>query len=61
MGELFDHGCDALSCVLNTATIACAIQLGTGPLFWFANTLVLSEFYFTLWEQYLIALFLLRL
>ena len=30
LGELFDHGCDALSCVLTTTTIAAAMQLGPG-------------------------------
>lgn len=51
MGELFDHGCDALSCVLTTTTIAAAMQLGPGWAYWALNVSVFGTFYSTIWEQ----------
>lgn len=51
MGELFDHGCDALSCMLTTTTIAAAMQLGAGWWFWALNAAVFGAFYATIWEQ----------
>ena len=51
LGELFDHGCDALSCVLTTTTIAAAMQLGAGWHYWALNVAVFGTFYSTIWEQ----------
>lgn len=51
LGELFDHGCDALSCMLTTTTIAAAMGLGSGWWFWALNTAVFGAFYSTIWEQ----------
>lgn len=53
LGELFDHGCDAVSTVCVTMSVACALSLGTHPnyLFYFyIHTTGL--FYLAHWQTY---------
>ncbi|KAJ3110093.1 hypothetical protein HDU96_006905 [Phlyctochytrium bullatum] len=52
LGELFDHGCDALNTGLGS--IIGATALGVGPSGWLIFTLLstLSNFYLSTWEEY---------
>lgn len=53
MGELFDHGCDAVSTIFLTTSIACALSLGSHPntlFFFFVNNVAL--FYLAHWQTY---------
>ncbi|KAJ3210328.1 hypothetical protein HDU67_005405 [Dinochytrium kinnereticum] len=52
LGELFDHGCDALNTGLGS--IVGANALGVGPSGWLVFTLMstLSNFYLSTWEEY---------
>ncbi|KAL0478993.1 ethanolaminephosphotransferase [Acrasis kona] len=52
LGELFDHGCDALGSLLQTMTIACVLQLGPGWWTFFFLALINFMFYMSIWEQY---------
>lgn len=52
LGELFDHGCDALNTGITTVLMAGMLSLGPS---WGTLTLVLSlmlAFYGTTWEEY---------
>eukprot|EP00163_Fabomonas_tropica_P009100 TRINITY_DN18893_c0_g1_i1.p1 TRINITY_DN18893_c0_g1~~TRINITY_DN18893_c0_g1_i1.p1 ORF type:complete len:398 (-),score=46.47 TRINITY_DN18893_c0_g1_i1:145-1176(-) len=52
LGELFDHGCDALNCTISALTLASTLQLGTT---WWTFMLVffgLFPFWFSTWEEY---------
>eukprot|EP01125_Pyxidicula_operculata_P006739 TRINITY_DN2311_c0_g1_i1.p1 TRINITY_DN2311_c0_g1~~TRINITY_DN2311_c0_g1_i1.p1 ORF type:complete len:175 (+),score=4.50 TRINITY_DN2311_c0_g1_i1:100-624(+) len=52
LGELFDHGCDAMTTVFMTLTVNMSLRLGMG--WWFyTNVLVLMIlFYHSQWEVY---------
>jgi len=53
MGELFDHGCDAVSTIFVTVSISCALSLGSNPnylFFFFINNSAL--FYVAHWQSY---------
>ena len=53
MGELFDHGCDSVSTILVTVSVACAASLGTYKnylFFVFINNT--SLFYLAHWQTY---------
>eukprot|EP01112_Ceratiomyxa_fruticulosa_P011980 TRINITY_DN329_c0_g1_i1.p1 TRINITY_DN329_c0_g1~~TRINITY_DN329_c0_g1_i1.p1 ORF type:complete len:406 (+),score=36.69 TRINITY_DN329_c0_g1_i1:165-1382(+) len=52
LGELFDHGCDAVTTVLSTLTIMGCLQ--TGATFFSLFTLIslMAAFYLTQWEEY---------
>jgi len=52
LGELFDHGCDALTTTLMTLTVLTSMQLGTGYIIYFLLVLSLMVFYFAQWEEY---------
>lgn len=51
LGELFDHGCDAVTTVLGVLTLACTLQVRVDYLIATAVAL-LSAFYLTQWEEY---------
>ncbi|KAF0695090.1 Aste57867_14075 [Aphanomyces stellatus] len=52
LGQLFDHGCDALSALLNTTTASVAFSSGN-TLFSFAGlTGVSVNFFFAQWDEY---------
>lgn len=53
MGELFDHGCDAISTLFLSTSVACALSLGTYPkylFFFFVNNVAI--FYLAHWQTY---------
>ncbi|KAN0061425.1 hypothetical protein ACQY0O_006272 [Thecaphora frezii] len=52
LGELFDHGCDALNTTLEC--VLCAAALNLGRSWWAPASLVatLANFYLTTWEEY---------
>ncbi|XP_066275721.1 cholinephosphotransferase 1-like isoform X2 [Branchiostoma lanceolatum] len=53
LGELFDHGSDAISTVLISVATACAMKLGQTPdLLFFMIFLTSFVFYCTHWETY---------
>lgn len=52
LGELFDHGCDALSCSFSTIVLAASLGLGHSG---YATVLLLTfivPFYTSTWEEY---------
>ncbi|CAF2037645.1 unnamed protein product [Rotaria magnacalcarata] len=53
LGELFDHGCDSVSCVFVTIACCCAVQLGVYPwlMFW-SCVLSYFVFYCAHWQTY---------
>jgi len=52
LGELFDHGCDAVTSSLLTITIASTLQIGNGWLVFFILMVSLSAFYLAQMEEY---------
>ncbi len=53
LGELFDHGCDAVSVVFVSLAIACSLGLGNYPNFlfyFFVNNVFI--FYLAHWQTY---------
>lgn len=53
LGELFDHGCDAISTVFVTVSFAVGMELGNNP--WIMFTMVfigMSAFYTAHWQTY---------
>ncbi|EPQ31580.1 uncharacterized protein PFL1_00913 [Pseudozyma flocculosa PF-1] len=52
LGELFDHGCDAINTTLEC--VLCAAALNLGRSWWAPASLVatLANFYLTTWEEY---------
>jgi len=52
LGELFDHGCDAISTVLITMTMSCVLRIGCGYLFFININFMLIAFYIVQWELY---------
>jgi len=52
LGELFDHGCDAVTTTLMAITCLSSMQIGAG---WYSYFLILVSnvvFFFAQWEQY---------
>lgn len=52
LGELFDHGCDALSTLLQIVTIIAATQLGNTIWGFTVMIIIHATFFFAIWEQY---------
>jgi ethanolaminephosphotransferase len=52
LGELFDHGCDALNTTLATLTAGVPLRSGPGWLSYFSLLSLLVPFYMTQWEEY---------
>eukprot|EP01111_Echinosteliopsis_oligospora_P003002 TRINITY_DN14834_c0_g1_i1.p1 TRINITY_DN14834_c0_g1~~TRINITY_DN14834_c0_g1_i1.p1 ORF type:complete len:376 (+),score=91.83 TRINITY_DN14834_c0_g1_i1:81-1208(+) len=51
LGELFDHGCDAVTTVLQVITISSVLQLDYFVCF-LSGLALMSGFYFAQWEEY---------
>eukprot|EP01133_Synstelium_polycarpum_P004279 gene4279-4995_t len=52
LGELFDHGCDAITTFLVCLTFLTSVQAGVNTASLLNLMLLLVAFYFTQWEQY---------
>lgn len=52
LGELFDHGCDALTTIFVGLSVACTIRIGSQPLVFLLIIMMLVPFYTTQWEEY---------
>lgn len=53
LGELFDHGCDAVSTVFVTVAMCIALQLGQYPWIMFTAVFIgMSAFYVAHWQTY---------
>eukprot|EP00026_Physarum_polycephalum_P010452 Phypoly_transcript_10616.p1 GENE.Phypoly_transcript_10616~~Phypoly_transcript_10616.p1 ORF type:complete len:370 (+),score=45.47 Phypoly_transcript_10616:110-1219(+) len=51
LGELFDHGCDAVTTVVGAITLGCTLGVEK-TLFLVAVMLMMLAFYFAQWEEY---------
>lgn len=51
LGELFDHGCDALTTSFMTITVITSLQAGTTWISYYALMSALVVFFFAQWEQ----------
>lgn len=52
LGQLFDHGCDALSTVFNVLSAAATVQVGAGYRAFIVLSSVSTTFYLAQWEEY---------
>lgn len=52
LGELFDHGCDALNTTLEVVLVAHALNLGRSWWTVASQIATLANFYLTTWEEY---------
>lgn len=52
LGQLFDHGCDALSTVFNVLSAVATVQVGAGYRAFIALSSVSTAFYLAQWEEY---------
>jgi len=52
LGQLFDHGCDAICTVFNVLSAAATCQVGTGLQAYVALSSVCVTFYLAQWEEY---------
>ncbi|KAK3825178.1 MAG: Choline/ethanolaminephosphotransferase [Benniella sp.] len=52
LGELFDHGCDALNTTLEVILAANALQLGQSWWSVLSHLVTLGNFYLSTWEEY---------
>ncbi|KAG2524822.1 hypothetical protein BBO99_00005805 [Phytophthora kernoviae] len=52
LGQLFDHGCDAVCTVFNVLSAAATCQVGAGLLAYVALSSVSIAFYLAQWEEY---------
>ena len=52
LGELFDHGCDALTTIFVGLSVACTLRIGSVPLLFALIMAMLVPFYTTQWEEY---------
>ena len=52
LGQLFDHGCDALCTVFNVLSAAATCQAGPGLLAYIALSSVCITFYLAQWQEY---------
>jgi len=52
LGEIFDHGCDAISTVLITMSMSCVLRIGCGYMFFTNITFMLLAFFIVQWELY---------
>ncbi|CAH0476763.1 unnamed protein product [Peronospora belbahrii] len=52
LGQLFDHGCDALCTLFNVLSAASTCQLGAGLFTYIALSSVSITFYLAQWEEY---------
>jgi ethanolaminephosphotransferase len=52
LGELFDHGCDAMTTVLTALTTGAALRLGSGPITYVNIVVLMSTFYLSQWDVY---------
>uniref|UniRef100_A0A6B2L7B8 Uncharacterized protein n=1 Tax=Arcella intermedia TaxID=1963864 RepID=A0A6B2L7B8_9EUKA len=52
LGELFDHGCDALTTVFLSLVTATALKVGSGPLIYLNVVGLMGTFFLTAWDTY---------
>lgn len=52
LGELFDHGCDALTTIFVGLSVACTLRLGSNPIVFLLIIMMMVPFYTTQWEEY---------
>ena len=52
LGELFDHGCDAIGSMLQTMTVLMVAQMGNSWQTWIVLLAINAMFFFSIWEQY---------
>lgn len=52
LGELFDHGCDALNTTLEVILSAAALNIGTSWWFVISQIATIANFYLSTWEEY---------
>ncbi|TIB02605.1 hypothetical protein E3P92_00920 [Wallemia ichthyophaga] len=52
LGELFDHGCDALNTTLEVILSAAALNIGRGWWLILSQIATLANFYLSTWEEY---------
>lgn len=52
LGEVFDHGCDAINTTLEVLLTAAALNLGMGWWTVASQVFTLANFYLTTWEEY---------
>ncbi|KAJ3370810.1 hypothetical protein GGF31_003836 [Allomyces arbusculus] len=52
LGELFDHGCDALNTTMSVLMVAPALGYGQSPWLLVSLGCTLANFYLTTWEEY---------
>ncbi|RHZ61702.1 hypothetical protein Glove_346g63 [Diversispora epigaea] len=52
LGELFDHGCDALNCTFGSIVLAASLGLGHSEYVVALLLLTIVPFYFSTWEEY---------
>jgi ethanolaminephosphotransferase len=52
LGQLFDHGCDALSTIFNVLSALATVQIGAGIRAYIALSSVSTTFYLAQWEEY---------
>jgi len=52
LGELFDHGCDAMTTVFMTLTLGAVLRIGPTWLIYFNMVLLMTTFFISQWEVY---------
>ncbi|CAG8482114.1 11282_t:CDS:2 [Diversispora eburnea] len=52
LGELFDHGCDALNCTFSSIVLAASMGLGHSEYAMALLPLMIIPFYLSTWEEY---------
>jgi len=52
LGELFDHGCDAVSTTMLVLTVCSTVQLGSTPILFYTVLISNLVFFSAQWEQY---------
>ena len=52
LGELMDHGCDAINTVFLALTIGTTIQITPTPLVFYTATVLFFGFFLATWEEY---------
>lgn len=52
LGELFDHGCDAVTTIFVALSVACTIRLGSTMVLFTVVMSMLVGFYTTQWEEF---------
>ncbi|KAJ3845742.1 hypothetical protein EV368DRAFT_11575, partial [Lentinula lateritia] len=52
LGEMFDHGCDAMNTTLEAILVSQALNLGRSWWTLASQVATLANFYLTTWEEY---------